>query len=137
MVSVISIQEIMLLSKREIMKSFCTYTFICTTKLKEKVAGVKTLILGICEIKMGFDGTKPVFGLSDKARLKPISSGIETSYKTKISTCSKFRYNIFQLKNNKGSDQTAWMRWLVCAFVVRKPPKTGLLASRPKLYRSS
>ena len=34
--------------------------------------------------------------------------------------------------NNKGADQTARMRRLVCAFVVRKPPKTGFLATRPK-----
>ena len=33
--------------------------------------------------------------------------------------------------NNKGADQTARMRRLVCAFVVRKPPKTGFLATRP------
>ena len=33
--------------------------------------------------------------------------------------------------NNKGADQTVGMRRLVCAFVVRKPPKTGFLAARP------
>ena len=27
--------------------------------------------------------------------------------------------------NKKGADQTAWMRRLVCAFVVRNPPKPG------------
>ena len=37
----------------------------------------------------------------------------------------------FQKANNKGTDQSARMRRLVCAFVVRKPPKTGFLASRP------
>ena len=31
----------------------------------------------------------------------------------------------------KGTDQTARMRRLVCAFVVRKPQKTGFLGSRP------
>ena len=30
--------------------------------------------------------------------------------------------------NNKGADQTACMRSLVCTFVIRKPPKTGFLA---------
>ena len=30
------------------------------------------------------------------------------------------RYTL-QNVNNKGADQTAWMRRLVCAFVVRKP----------------
>ena len=33
--------------------------------------------------------------------------------------------------NNKGADQTALMRRLVCACVVRQPPKTGFLTSRP------
>ena len=34
--------------------------------------------------------------------------------------------------NEKGADRSARsMRMLVCAFVVRKPPKTGFLASRP------
>ena len=47
---------------------------------------------------------------------------------------SKSRYNTIHLANNKGTDQTALMRRLVCAFVVRKPLKTGFLASRPKCY---
>ena len=36
--------------------------------------------------------------------------------------------------NNKGGDQTARMRRLVCACVVRKSQKTGFLASRPILF---
>ena len=34
---------------------------------------------------------------------------------------------------NKGADQTAQMRRLVCACVVRKPLKTGFLRLRPML----
>ena len=37
----------------------------------------------------------------------------------------------FQNTNNKGADQAARMRRLVCACVVRKPLKTGFLALRP------
>ena len=37
----------------------------------------------------------------------------------------------FQKAYNKGADQTAQMRRLVCAFVVPKSPKTGFLVSRP------
>ena len=33
--------------------------------------------------------------------------------------------------NNKGADQTRRMRRLVCAFVVRKPPKTGFFTALP------
>ena len=39
-------------------------------------------------------------------------------------------YDTFQIENNKGADQTAWIGRLVCACVVRKPPKTGFLESR-------
>ena len=40
-------------------------------------------------------------------------------------------YDTFQNANKKGADQTAWICRLVCAGVVRKPSKTGFLASRP------
>ena len=40
------------------------------------------------------------------------------------------KYNSFQNANNKGADQTARVRRLVCTLV-RKPPKTGYLALRP------
>ena len=44
----------------------------------------------------------------------------------------KFRFgcDTFQKAKNKGADQTARMRRLVCTCVFRKPPKTGFLASR-------
>ena len=46
-------------------------------------------------------------------------------------TCSKFAYATYHKANNKGADQTARMHKLVCACVVRKPPKTGFLARVP------
>ena len=39
--------------------------------------------------------------------------------------CGKVRYDTFQKPNNKCADQSARMRRLVCACLVRKPPKTG------------
>ena len=45
--------------------------------------------------------------------------------------CSQSRYNTFQKANNKGIDQTAGMRRLVTAFVVRKMLKTGSFTSWP------
>ena len=45
-------------------------------------------------------------------------------------TFGKFTYDPIQNVNNKGADQTARMRRLVCACAIRKPPKTGFLASR-------
>ena len=38
-------------------------------------------------------------------------------------TCSKVKNGSFQKANNKSADQTARMRRLVCACVVRKPPE--------------
>ena len=83
---------------------------------------------------MGLVARNPVFGVSNKAILKPVSSAIETSWKIEIFACSKIISGTFQKANNKSADQTARMRRLVCAFVVRKPPKTGFLATRP-IYR--
>ena len=94
----------------------------------------KYLIINRTEI--GLIATKPVFGVSDIVKLKPLSSATEASLKVEnVCTCSKFRrYDNFKLSNNKGADQTARMHRLVCAFVVCKlfTPKTGFLASRSK-----
>ena len=37
-----------------------------------------------------------------------------------------------QIADNKSADQTAWMRRLVCAFVVRKQQSQGML--KPRLH---
>ena len=45
---------------------------------------------------------------------------------------SKLRVASLENANDKGAEQSARsMRMLVCAFVVRKPPEIGFLASRP------
>ena len=58
---------------------------------------------------LGLDVTKPVFRVSDKVRLKPVSSALETSWKLEI-----------LLVDKKVADVSAQMPRLVCAFVVRK-----------------
>ena len=73
---------------------------------------------------MGLNARKPVFRVSEKARLKPVSSAIETSWNSDI--LPETRYDTFQKANNKGTDQTAWMPSLVCPCVIPKPLKTGL-----------
>ena len=59
------------------------------------------------------------------------------SYRDKLENwnlaCSKLRNGSFQNVNNKGADQTVWMCRLAC--VVRKPSKTGFLASGPISYQ--
>ena len=40
-------------------------------------------------------------------------------------------YFTFQIANDKGADQTARMRRLICAFVVRYQEKSGFLVSMP------
>ena len=42
--------------------------------------------------KIGLIATKPVFGVSDKVRLKPVSVATETSLIIEIFACSKYRY---------------------------------------------
>ena len=76
-------------------------------------------------IDMGLNRTKPVFGVSDKARRKPVSSATETSLKIENFACSKYRYDTFQQENNKGADQTvqAGLR-LYCP----QSQKTGFLS---------
>ena len=43
-----------------------------------------------------------------------------------------FRDDTFQNANYEGADQSVRMRRLFCAFVVRKPPKAGFHAPKPK-----
>ena len=59
---------------------------------------------------MGLDAMKPVFGVSNKARLKRVSSASEQAY---------INFDTFQRANNKGADP------LLIATL-----KTGFLASR-------
>ena len=47
-------------------------------KCKETILGSIGLKIRVCN-KLGLDTTKPVFRVSDKARLKPVSSATETS----------------------------------------------------------
>ena len=82
---------------------------------------------------LGLVVRKPVLRVSDKVSFKPVSSATETSEKFQISLVASLHYDTFHIENNKGADQTARMRMPVCACVVRKPTKTGFLASRPIL----
>ena len=70
---------------------------------------------------MGLFGTIPVFWVSDKVRFKPACSATETSWKIELSLLACLDMIISKRRITK-----AGLR-----FVVRKPPKTGFLASRP------
>ena len=74
--------------------------------------------------------TKPVFGVSDKARLKPVSSATQTSKKIEILPVASLDMILSKKQITKGN-QIVRMGRLVSAFVVRKPPKTGFLVQRP------
>ena len=73
---------------------------------------------------------KPVLGVSDKVRFKPACSARDWLENWNFAR-SKSRYDTFQKENNKGADQSARMRRLVCTFAVHESPKTGFLTSRP------
>ena len=81
---------------------------------------------------MGLVATKPVFGVSVKGDSNQSPQLQRLTRISKFLACSMFRDYTFQKANNKGADQSARMHRLVCAFVVRKLPKTGFLSSRPK-----
>ena len=50
---------------------------------------------------------------------------------TKNGELRYYMYHTFQIANNKGADQTARMRRLVCAFVVRQQKSQGFLRRGP------
>ena len=66
--------------------------------------------------------TKPAHGVSDKVRLKQVSSATDTctSYKNEILRAENI-YDTFEKANKKGADVSAGMHRLVCAFVVSTP----------------
>ena len=60
---------------------------------------------------MGCDATKPVFGVSHKARLKPVSSAtIVNSKNSEILLVASFDMILSKKANNKDADQTALMQ---------------------------
>ena len=67
-------------------------------------------------------------GFYEIVQFKSACTATETSKKNYFSL--EARLDMI-LSKNKGTDQTAQMHRLVCALVVRKPSKTGFLASRP------
>ena len=66
---------------------------------------------------MGFDATKPVFGVSDKVRLNQFR---QLQKLARNITCSKFRYDTFQQGNNKGGSVCVDVQTGLC-FVVADP----------------
>ena len=72
---------------------------------------------------MSLDPTKPVFGVSGKARLKPISSATEASKKIEVLLVARLDMVLSKKTYNKGADRSAGMHRLVCTFVVRKSPE--------------
>ena len=75
---------------------------------------------------------KPVFGGFDNVRLKPACSATETSLGLEISAIASSRATA----NNKGANQTARLRRLICAFVVRIWQKQ-ILSCRVSNYTGS
>ena len=62
---------------------------------------------------------KPVFGVCDQVRLEPACSATETTQRLEISDIEIKDIILSRQRTNKGADQTARMRRLICAFVVR------------------
>ena len=80
---------------------------------------------------MGQGVKKPVFGVSDKVRLKSVSSAKETSWILENLLVASLDMILSSKQITK-----ALIRLRRCAgwsvpFVVRKPPKTGFLVLKP------
>ena len=81
---------------------------------------------------MGLDGRKPVFGVSDQVRPKPLAQ------LQRLAKILKFCMELvglctFQIENNKGAGQTVRMHRLVCTFVV-PIQQSSFLTSRPIFF---
>ena len=98
----------------------------------------RLLFVTVCDSNMSLDMRKPVFGVCDQVRLKPICSTAELlSCRSQLDYWNlvhrNCRYYAISGATNKGADQTAQMRKLICTFVVRIWHKTGCRMTRPKL----
>ena len=79
----------------------------------------------------GCDERKPVFRIFEKWNSNHSAQLQILARKSKFHLYQALRYDTIQKANNKGAGQTVPMCRLVCALVVHKNPKTGLLVSRP------
>ena len=77
---------------------------------------------------LGLDTTKPVFGVSEKAILKPVSSATVTSYKIEISLIASLDKVLSKKQITKTLiSMRGYAGWSAPCL---QTPKTGFLASR-------
>ena len=88
---------------------------------------VTLFFIHVMYLYLGLNMTKPVFGVSDKGRLKQVTSATETSNKIEILFVASF--NI--LSKNKSADQSAQAGRHLCCL---RTLNTGFLASRHIYY---
>ena len=82
------------------------------------------------------DSRKPVFGASEKARLKPVSSATENRQISEILLEASLDMIPSSKRKIKALIRPRMPR-LVCAIVVSKPRKTGFLTLRPTLIENA
>ena len=80
---------------------------------------------------MGLDATNSVFGVSDKVRLKPVSSATKINYKNEASLVASLYMILFKRRIKKGAYQPVHPRKLIGIVLVHTPEKQFFLASRP------
>ena len=73
---------------------------------------------------------KPVFGVNEKSEIQASLLSYRDQLENWKFACSKSTYDSFEKTNNKGADQSARMRRLVCALVVHKPPEDRVFSRR-------
>ena len=85
--------------------------------------------------RLGIDTRNPLFGAYELVRrLNPACLATKTSlnFEKKKYVCDESSYHNYNKANNKGADQTAQMRSLVCASVIRMQENQDF--SRQGLY---
>ena len=83
------------------------------------IKGVRKKLPQKSRLEMSLVTRKPVFWVFDQVRLKPACTAPEARWRLEISDIETRSMILPRQRNNKGADQTARMRRLICAFVVR------------------
>ena len=84
---------------------------------------------------MGPDARKPVFGVSEKVRLKLVSSATETSKKSQILLVASFDMILSNKQITKALSRLSGCVGWSAPVLFANPPKTAFLASRPICHR--
>ena len=80
---------------------------------------------------MGLDATKPVFGVFDKAKIKPVTPATETSKKIEFLLAASLDIELSKKRITKALISLRGCSGWSASLLFANTPKTGFHASRP------